>query len=223
MSDKLIKCVEQTRTFTFGKVYESEGETDTCYVAMNNEGVKVKVLKSRFEIVRDEEMLSGKFVCVREFLPGRYTTKGKIYEIKDGEMFYDSGRKVAEVFKSIEDLNNKMASKFQPYKEYLTISELDWTPGMKYKMLLASGSKRIVSIKGNQIVNEKGANISDVVALESVINARYEEINPNQQRIDELENLIDVTRSEIQGTERKHKSLVMVLDSYIAERDELKG
>ncbi len=71
---KLVKCVEPTKYFTFGKKYEGEQESGNCYIIRNDEGCITKVLKTRFERVND--MLNGKFVIV-SYGTNRYDFKTK--------------------------------------------------------------------------------------------------------------------------------------------------
>lgn len=64
-------------------------------------------------LMEKESLYTGKVVCVEEHKPGKCTTKGRIYEIVNGEFVFDDGTKsIGTKIKSVDDLNERAISKF---------------------------------------------------------------------------------------------------------------
>lgn len=64
-------------------------------------------------LMEEESLYTGKVVCVEEHKPGKCTTKGRIYEIVNGEFVFDDGTKrIGLKITSVDDLNERAISKF---------------------------------------------------------------------------------------------------------------
>lgn len=62
------------------------------------------------------KLLNCKVICTKEFNSGKGVTVGKVYEIVNGRLTYDNGKKSLNEFISIEELNDRNKAKFKKYK-----------------------------------------------------------------------------------------------------------
>jgi hypothetical protein len=73
-------------------------------------------------------MLEGKFICIKQNGIGKFMTKGKVYEFKNGTTVTNSGNNTFKVT-DLEEFNNIFITKLAPYdpqqpKDILTIGRI---------------------------------------------------------------------------------------------------
>lgn len=126
-------------------------------------------------------MLNGKFVCVKG-IPS-WTTKGKVYEVVDGCFVRDNGEKTPkEEIHDIEDLNRLFVSQFEPYKETLTINDLE----IKRDKIYIDNNNREWKSNDKDLYDVNYNPIGLVYGVKEILSLEFTEVNPNQERIDEL-------------------------------------
>ena len=149
-----------------------------------------------------DDMLNGKFVVVN---CSEYSCfdLGESIEFKNGKTV-----KLEGVYNNVNELLSKCHRlHLEPYKEYLTINELE--EGKEY----VEKDGYIYSVMEGNLFNDSLFDIP-VMTFKDFNLMQFTEANPNQKRIDELNKLIELEESYIRTSN-------IEIDNYNQELEEL--
>lgn len=156
-------------------------------------------------------MLNGKFVLIKYGSNGYNFKTGEIIRFANG---YESSGRITPRIKDLDEFSEICNASIEPYKEHLTISELDWTPGKWY--MDDEGNFWKVDSEGDELVYNANF-IYDSFSTLGISNLKFQEVvNPNQKRIDELHKLIELENSYIDTANK-------CISGYEEELKELEG
>ncbi len=182
------------------------------YKIVGDNGVTRNYLAEYFREKEDGGMLNGKF----KWVGGDALSRGQVVEFNYGSCY----ELHLHGIRTLDELE-KAFGKFEPYKEYLTISELE--EGKQY--IDQYGNKFRKTKRGYEAFYDhcdEGWELS-LIRLNDATELKLTEVNPNQKRIDELNKLIEETKKDLFDAQEVAENKKMLINSYEAELKELEG
>ncbi len=162
----------------------------------------------------EDNMLNGKFVVkeIKNF--NTFLKEGDVINFKNGNCLE------SEDFKNIIDIlrfSTIYGMKVEPYKEYLTINDLAFREQNKR---YEDENGEVWRVDGGNLLNDDEEDITDVRDLDGILSKLFTEVNPNKERIEELEREIE----SLKDAHEVSKILIEKEKEMIAVREkELEG